>query len=305
MHPLRIGVARLVNSASLGYFKLGWWTCPYESEASPIIIGGAPRSGTTLLRVILDNHPDVWIGPENGVFQEAGQNLTGMEACLDLPVSTLKALRRRSCCLGEFVDLVMARALEPHNKPIWGLKSPSVVHALHTVFHFFPHARFIHTIRDGRDVVCSLRTHPKHKIVDGRRVPTGIINPWPACVETWVDSTKAGLRWRPSPRYHEIRYEDLVKTPEQTVCGLLESLGLRYNEAVWRYHERSANEGIDSPHPGIAEPVYTSAVSRWPSDMTPEAYEAFTDEASTLLVALGYASDGVTWKAATGRAPRQ
>jgi hypothetical protein len=296
MDAVRLGLARFINAVSLGHLKLGWWTCPYKSLASPIIIGGAPRSGTTLLRVMLDNHPDVWIGPENGVFQEAGQNLPGMEACLDLPVWTLLGLKRRSSCLGEFVDLTMARALEPHHKPIWGIKSPSVVHALDTVFHFFPRARFIHTLRDGRDVVCSLRTHPKHKIVDGRQVPTGIVNPWSSCVKTWVESTQAGLRWRHSPQYHEVRYEDLVAKPEQTIRDLLEGLGLRYDARVLRYYERSVNEGIDSPHPGTAMPVYSSAVSRWTVDLTKEGLDAFDQDACALLVSLGYASETETWK---------
>ena len=293
---LWLGISRLVNAVSGGYLKLGWWTCPYVSAASPIIIGGSPRCGTTLLRVILDNHPDVWIGPENGVFQEGGQNLSGMEACLGISESTLATIRRRSCCLGEFVDLAMDLALQPHNKPIWGIKSPSVVFALDTVFHYFPHARFIHTIRDGRDVVCSLRTHPKYKVVEGRRVPTGITNPWPWCVNTWVDGTRAGLKWEDSPQYREVRYEDLVTSPEPTIRALVDWLGLAYHESVLRYHERSVNEGVDSPHPELARPVYTSAVSRWSVDMTPEAYDAFTDDASALLVGLGYASDPVTWK---------
>lgn len=295
MTPLRT-LSRLVNAASFGRTKYGWWSSPYESDASPIIIGGSPRSGTTLLRVMLDNHPQVWIGPENGVFQEAGQNLPGMEACLDIPVPILAAIRRRSACLGEFVDRTMARALEAQGKPIWGLKSPSVVHALGTVFRFFPGARFIHTLRDGRDVVASLRTHPKDKLVDGKRVPTGIINPWPQCVRQWVESTRAGVRWRTDSRYYEIRYEDLVTGQESVVRGLLDWLKLPYDDGVWKYYTRPVNQGIDSGHPGIAQPVYQSAVERWTSDLTPEAVDAFTPEACDLLVELGYAEDRDGWK---------
>jgi hypothetical protein len=296
MDVIRRGLSRLVNTISRGRLKLGWWSCPYESEAAPIIIGGSPRSGSTLLRVILDSHPDIWIGPENGVFQEAGQNLPGMQACLDLPMPVLQALRRQSSCLGEFVDRVMARALEPQHKKTWGIKSPSVVFALETVFRAFPRARFIHTIRDGRDVVCSLRTHPEYKLVEGRQVRTGIVNPWPGCVHTWVGHTTAGLAWRGSPAYHEVYYEDMVSAPEQTVGDLLAWLKFPYDEAVWRYHERQLNEGVDSPHLGIGQPVYSSAVSRWTRDLAPDAYDAFTAEAGALLVELGYARDPVSWK---------
>jgi hypothetical protein len=295
---MTVGISRFVNAASMGRLKLGWWSCPYQSAAAPIIIGGAPRTGTTLLRVILDNHPDVWIGPENGVFQEAGRNLPGMEACLDVPIDTLRSIHRRSCCLGEFVDLSMAHAVSAKKKPIWGIKSPSVVHALDTVFHFFPRARFVHLLRDGRDVVCSLRTHPRYRTVEGKRVPTGIVNAWDSCVKTWVDSTTAGVRWRAHPNYYEVKYEDLVQSPRPTMTALLEWLRLPPSDEIWLYHERPLNQGIDSPHPGIEQPVYSSAMTRWAKDLTPEAQSAFTDQACRLLVSLGYAPDAVSWRTA-------
>ena len=297
MDAVRRGLSRFVNTVSHGRFKLGWWTCPYHSDAAPIIIGGSPRSGSTLLRVIVDSHPGIWIGPENGIFQEAGRNMPGMQACLDLSIPALQAIRRESTCLGEFVDRVMAHALAPHRKPIWGIKSPSVVYALDTVFHFFPRARFVHTIRDGRDAVCSLRTHPTHRLVAGKPVPTGIINPWPECVRTWAEHTRAGLGWRRSPAYHEVYYEDLVGAPDKTIRDLVAWLKLPYDEAVWRYHERQPDEGVDSPHPGITRPVYSSAVSRWATDLTPDAYDAFTAEACALLAELGYVRDPLSWKA--------
>lgn len=298
---VRSELARLINAASLGHLKLGWWSSPYTSSVSPIIIGGSPRSGTTLVRVILDNHPQIWIGPENGVFQEGGQNIAGMEVCLGLPAATLTAIQRRSRNLGQFVETAMAQALSRHGKPIWGLKSPSVVHALDTVFRYFPRARFVHTIRDGRDVACSLRTHPKYRVVDGRRVATGVVNSWPWCVKTWVDSTRAGLRWRESPQYREVRYEDLVAEPEPTIRSLLEWLDLPFSESVLRYHEQTVNEGIDSHHPGIARPVYASAVGRWLEDLPPDARAAFGENACQLLVDLGYGDATEPWTPAVTR----
>jgi hypothetical protein len=291
----RLSLSSFVNRASFGSVKFGWWSSPYESAASPIIIGGSPRSGSTLLRVMLDSHPQVWIGPENGVVQEAGLNFPGMEACLDIPVNDLKALRRRSSNLGEFIERTVELAPGRAGKPVWGIKSPPIVYSLSTVFHFFPRARFVHTVRDGRDVVCSLRTHPKYRIVDGERVLTGIVNPWPDCVAHWTGSTAAGLAWRESPRYYEVRYEDLVEEPERVVHDLLRWLNLPLDDAVLHYHARSISEGIDSPHPGISRPVYRSAVNRWQTDLPPDAYAAFTPDARQLLADLHYAPDPARW----------
>lgn len=295
MRSVPASLSSLVNTVSLGRIKLGWWSSRYRSDARPIIIGGAPRSGTTLLRAMLTAHPDIWIGPENGVFQEGGQNLPGMEACLSIPVRRLDVLRHRASCLGEFVDLTMREVLERERKPVWGLKSPAVVHELSVVWRFFPGARFVHTLRDGRDVVCSLRTHPKFRTVEGQRVATGIVNPWPQCVETWVSATNAGLRWRESQQYFELKYEDLVESPSRIMRALIDFLGLRFDDAMLRHHERPINEGIDSPHPGASKPVYRSAVTRWQTDLTPEARAAFTPDANRLLQDLGYTSSRDWW----------
>jgi hypothetical protein len=69
----------------------------------------------------------------------------------------------------------------------WSEKTPGNVRVLDRIFEYFPRARFIHVIRDGRDVVCSTRTHPKFRVVDGKEVLTGILRPADECAERWVE----------------------------------------------------------------------------------------------------------------------
>jgi hypothetical protein len=61
-------LSRTVNQLSAGRLKYGWWSSSYRSEQSPVFIGGASRSGTTLLTALLAAHPDLYIGPETGIF---------------------------------------------------------------------------------------------------------------------------------------------------------------------------------------------------------------------------------------------
>ncbi len=190
----------------------------------------------------------------------------------------------------------MAEALAAQSKPLWGIKSPSVVDAMETVFSFFPHARFIHIVRDGRDVVCSLRNHPKYRNENGNRVPTGIINPWDLCVDRWVRSTNRGLAFRGKSNYYEIRYESLVEEPESTIKSLLDWLELPFHPEILNHHQRKMEEGVDSPHPEVRQSIYQKATSRWKRDLTDEACRAFTFEACQLLLTLGYTSDLEDWK---------
>ncbi len=277
-----------VNAASLGYLKFGWWSHDFVSNSRPIIIAGAPRTGTTLLRTILDNHPEIWIGPENGVFQEGGSNIDGMMACTGLSRKDIYKLLRRSACLGEYIERMMQMGLAKHGKKRWGIKSPSLVFNLDQVFRYFPRAQFIHVLRDGRDVICSLRSHPKYRVVDGVREETGITNPWEHCVARWRDSTTAGLKWRSDSRYCEVKYEDLTQEPAQIIGSILAWLGHNFCDSMLDFYRKDTNEGIDSPHPGVKLPVYTGAMGRWRQDLPDEALGLLTNTDYQLLADCGY-----------------
>ncbi len=68
----------------------------------------------------------------------------------------------------------------------------------------------MHVLRDGRDVVCSLRTHPRHRVEDGRLVPLDTRKPIAGCARRWVRDIEASRRWWNDTRFHTVRYEELV-----------------------------------------------------------------------------------------------
>jgi hypothetical protein len=283
-------VSRCVNSMSQGRVKYSWWTSSWQSAAAPVIIGGSARSGTTLMRAMLNAHRKIAIGPETGLFC-GGRDFAQLARTLQEPIETVRRDYQMSACLGEFIERLMQRGVTRAAKCRWGEKSPCNVRSLERVFQFFPNARFIHMIRDGRDVVSSLRTHPKYKWQDGNRVPTGICNPWPDCVAQWVFDTNAGLRWRGEPRYREARYEDLVRDPETVLRELLAWMGEEWDPNVLSFHRQHEERCSDVANPGVKQAVYQDAVSRWKKTLPAEARAHFTPEARELLVLLQYATD--------------
>jgi protein-tyrosine sulfotransferase len=146
-------------------------------------------------------------------------------------------------------------------------------------------------IRDGRDVVASLRTHPRYRWEDGRRVETNIVNPWEACIDRWVRDTRTGLAWRGDDRVIEIRYEDLVTDPRGTLGRLLAWLGEPWDDVVLDFHRTHREAGSDRANPGVKRGIYRSAQGRWETDLPPAARRLFRPEAARLLVELGYATD--------------
>jgi len=284
MKSLRL--SRIVNRVTAGRVKYGWWSAPWTSAERPIVIGGASRSGTTLLKSLLNAHRDVMIGPETGIFNTApeAERLAGHTG---FSVDEVQRIIYRSPTLGDFFQRLNTAMMVRDGKKVWGEKTPSNIRHIAAVFRAFPRARFIHALRDGRDATCSLRTHPKYRWENGARVETGVLNPWPECVQHWVVDVSSALPFRGDARYVEVRYESLVADPERTLRGLLAWLELHWDpELLTRPRNDRALQ-----QPRLPGPIDAAVVGRWRRDLSAEGRGAFRGEASRLLHEFGYAAD--------------
>jgi hypothetical protein len=269
----------------------------YVSHSSPIIVGGCGRSGTTLVRVILDSHPALCCGPESGLLvrrRPDEERLRILAARFDLDPEAVLGDWRAARDHGEFVDRFFGAYARARGRARWAEKTPKNVAALGWIFRRFPEARFIHMIRDGRDVVCSLRTHPRFAWVDGKQVPTGIRRPIRECIARWRDDVRAGLRYRGDPRTVELRYEDVIAEPEPTLRKLFEFLGEPWDDAVLRFYEvegGSRDVRRFPQNPEATQPIRPDAGGRWRRDLAPDEVGLFKQLAGSLLVELGYERD--------------
>jgi protein-tyrosine sulfotransferase len=283
MKPLVL--AKLVNRVTFGRVKYGWWTAPWVSDESPIVIGAADRSGTTLLTELLGAHRDICMAPETGIL---ANNRRFERLCAPgMTADRVRRLFHESATVGEFFERYNTALMEHAGKRRWGEKTPANVHNAAVLFRFFPKARFIHPIRDGRDVVCSMRTHPKYRWVDGGRVETGAINPWGPCIDRWVKAVTRGLELRNDARYREVRYEALVTDPDGTLREILRWLDMPWDLRMVENYRTDRH----ALQPRLTEPIDQTAVQRWRRELPPEARHAFRGAANDLLITLGYASD--------------
>jgi len=229
-------------------------------DAPPILIGGCGRSGTTMLLAMLAAHPRIAAIPfETNLFARL------------LP-EPFPAVSHRIACLR--ASLLVAR--QPHKPRArrWCEKTPGNVHALHRILDRFDDVRFVHIVRDGRDVVTS--SHPMRP------------GPW-VPVRRWVEDVSAGLRFEDDPRVYTVRYEDLVTEYEPTMRALLDWLGEPFSPEMRAYHEhttvrrsnawRSGARSVDARSVGRHEdPAHADHVSALLAD----------PEAVALLERLGY-----------------
>ena len=221
----------------------------------PLFVVGAARSGTTLLRLHLLGHPRLVIPAESWFLLDLAERFpaqtrldaAGLREALSYIENHPRWKDWRSSrepldpalfgdsrtSLAEVVDTVFRRETKAGPDTIWGDKTPGYVSIVAWLAELFPKARFIHIVRDGRDVYLSL----------SRRgwqgdTPFQIGRYWRRCVRQ-VDSALSSL---PESRKLRIRYEDLVLEPRREVERVCDFLGLEVQESMVQFRERALTE---------------------------------------------------------------
>lgn len=272
-------------------------------------IVGCGRSGTTLLRAMLDSHGALAIPPESyfvvPALRAGGSTRTLTPAQVETLLETVLAFpsfaewrlspeevreqvrAARPETAAELVRTLYRGYAEQQGKQHYGDKTPYHVRHLDLLAGAFPDARFVHLIRDGRDVAASLvKSH-----FGASRLPEGALQ-WRRHVE---EGRTAGRRLS-AERYHEVRYEDLVATPDETLASVTGFLGLEYDSSMLAYHERAdallgGMRRVDHLQ-GIHRPV--KAVSDWRTHMTHGDVVLFDLLAGDLAADLGYERPAVS-----------
>ena len=184
----------------------------------------------------------------------------------------------------EGVRLLYQAYADHRGKLRYGDKTPAYVLHLDLLSEVFPEARFVHIIRDGRDVCLSLQ-----EMEWGPNDVYGAARFWRHRVER---GSASGLALGPS-RYLEVRYEDLVDGPEEClgrVCAFLD-LGFREEMLSYSVHSETFLDEIRAPHrhQGVRAPI-DGRTRDWSTEMSPKDIALFERVAGRLLSKLGYPS---------------
>ncbi len=265
---------------------------------------GCGRSGTTLLRSMFDAHPEVAIVYESAFVAKLGADADRYQGDEGLRTDRLLA------DLGRFPDSfphfgVSEEELSqawldpvPHDYPDavrrlyrlhaekqgkarYGDKSPAYVLGMPPLARLFPESRFVHIIRDGRDVAAAYLSQP-----------------WgPTTLEQaalyWKRRVQRGQRHGRALgplRYREVRFEALVEDPETTLRSLCDFIEVDFDDAMLRYYERADAAQLDAhpgQHRGLSQPP-TKGMRDWRSELDAGQISRFEVIAGGLLGELGY-----------------
>lgn len=201
-------------------------TAPADSNAArPIFIIGCPRSGTTLLRMIIDSHPNISCGPETHFLVDLANMTTKRWG----PITRFGFDRNNwNARLRELFGRFHTDYMRTRGKRRWAEKTPVYTLYLDFVNELFPDAQFVHIIRDGRDVVGSFQER------------WGFWAAALAAIRVWSRHVRAARefgRTVPGDRYRELRYERLVRDPEPTLRELFTFLGEDWDPCVLQFDQ--------------------------------------------------------------------
>ena len=283
--------------------------------STPFFIIGNPRSGTTLLRLMLTSHPSLVVPPEGGfaihlhsMYRDFSGDISHIE---EFVMDVLAAKKMEEWGLSkdglvqhiienepcnyrdlvalvyEFYSLSLGWEIE-----MWGDKNNYYLHHIVELQEIFPQAKFIHIVRDGRDVACSYRDLATTTGKYAPQLPNSVTSAayqWKENLAKIIGSFAAiGLE-----NVYEIRYEDLVLNAESELTNLCDFLGVKYSSEMMKYNElnrklelepeiylrwkQKTNEGLDS-----------SRVNRWKTGMFAEDAFIFEKIAGDYLIRYRY-----------------
>lgn len=267
-----------------------------------LFIVGVARSGTTLLRAMFDSHPKIAIPGESHFIVRMHRERYERDASFDresflayllqsdrfarwqLPEERVREAltSRRPGTYADAIRTVYAAYAQFRGKPRYGDKTPGYVRRMPLLSHLFPEGRYIHIIRDGRDVALShLETEWGPNSVEKSAIR------WKKRVQKGL---AAGQALGPA-HYVEVRYEDLIEAPEACLRRLCEFADLEFSEAMLLYFERAeeivATGRFRHRHSHIFH-APTRGLRDWRRQMSHEDVLTFEQLAGDLLEELGY-----------------
>lgn len=276
-----------------------------SDEASPIFIVGVHRSGTTLLRFMLNSSPRIYIPPESdfvpSYFGRRPDEELSDERVASLLDTTFAGYRFAKEWRGDppsaraflkkmtsrtpsaFLETLYGTYAQQQGAIRWGDKTPIYTSYIDLIHHMLPEAQFVHIIRDGRDAALSMLDKW------GRR-------------DFHIDICFAAHNWRRRIRqaqaagarlganqYYELRYERLVQDAVGELESLCEFLDEPYVPEMAEPHllgrERLQPGDFHAP---IRQPPTTRRIGRWREEMSVADQRLFQRVAGGLLDELGY-----------------
>lgn len=268
----------------------------------PVFVLGSQRSGTTMLRLMLNNHPKLAIPHESAFITIYYKRLASYgDLCRQDNVRRLlddvarhplvqrgklipdpeAVLARPIHSYSDFVDAVFRSYAEARGKSRWGDKTPFYTPDIDVIRCIFPRAKIVHLVRDGRDVVLS------QKSIEwmSSNLPKLVLDwQWKTTIAHKVGAVMGN-------DFLEVRYEDLVCRPEEILRRICAFIGEDYAPEMLNYSS-NAEAVVPSEslrwHRNSVQPPDPAQLQKWKKRLSKAERVVFEQLAGETLDLFGY-----------------
>jgi hypothetical protein len=250
----------------------------------PVFIVGSMRSGSTMLRLILDSHPRIAIGAETGFMGGllANRRIPGWKHGAEWFGRLGWTEPELDARLREFYSGMFERHARAQGKARWGDKTPFHTTHMDVMGQVFPDADFVGIVRHAGAVASSLH-RSFHYAFD-------------EAVAYWCDVNRQMLlaAGELGDRFTLCRYEDLVGDSEGVLRELMPAIGEDFDDALLRHHEVQRERGAPKLTDGSTssrDPIDARRAERWADEVT-DSQRAALAAAARLGRVFGYTTTG-------------
>jgi len=273
-----------------------------------VFIGGMERSGINLIRKILNSHPDVAAGPQTGIVDEISRLYSAMAVSIsDGHLGAYLTTPQMRSGISRLIEAIYSPYADKKAKTIVVDCSPRNLWSFPLLAELLPEAKFLHIIRDGRDVACSYRdvgTRASEKGVQLERVAAVASGSIARCSAIWAETVRFGwdhcgpdsLLAR-SGRAFTTFYENVVLSPESQIRNICEFLGIEFTQTMLhpeRLHHDSMPDGIYTLEHDQNAPISMLSAGRWIDHLSLKDRIVFYAQGHLGLRLAGY-DDSVQW----------
>ncbi len=264
-----------------------------QLKGGPIFIIGAARSGTTWVYDIFNAHPEVAGVYESWLFtSNNGIGSLFTEAHWPPRHSGLSRLLTREELVSdvrEFMQTIMSHAIEEQDRYLVE-KSPSHLYSIPLIREVFPEARFVHVIRDGRDVVVSVRAAAKSWVPGWKKSFGSSLARATLSWQNAIKKARGYLVELGPDRYIEVRYEEIKADPMAAYRKLFDFGGIAYDDAMLDSIYQATDFELNF-EPGEDKFRRAGRTGDWRSRFSIVTAAMFDAIAGPTLIDLGYEAD--------------
>lgn len=259
-----------------------------------IFVVGAPRTGTTLVREILNRHPRIHLYDEIHFFERLWDDQSKLGDLVS-PESKRAAVERIRAILTEFgsdkhvpekidaaelearmgregggyrglLAATLALGAQLSDSEIGGDSSPQDVLYLPTIFEWFPDTKVVALVRDPRAFLGSYKNYHRRGVSTYRESYNPITNSvlWRGAMSAVVDA--ASQPWASSVM--RLRYEDLVANPDGEARRLCEHVGVDYDPAMLDV-QRANSSYVPVEETTKKRGIFSTSAERWRTELSP------------------------------------